>query len=797
MKNHPLLSGKQILFFDGAMGTMLQNAGLRPGEAPDIWNATHPDIIQGIHQSYLRAGCHILKTNTFGCNRYKLKNTGYTPGDLAQLAVSNARAAIQASACPGPHFIALDIGPSGKLLQPLGDLCFDEAYELFREPLLAGEQAGADLVLIETMSDTYELKAAVLAAKENTRLPVFATVTLDQRGKLLTGGDVSCVIALLEGLGVDALGFNCGLGPKELFPFLQEASRQTSLPLILNPNAGLPKEVDGQTVFTVQPEEFSQLMEQAAPYGAWFMGGCCGTTPSHIAALVKRCQALSPTALTPKHHTVAASYSKAVFFGNGTATLIGERINPTGKPRLKQALREKNYDYILQEALRQEEQGVHTLDVNAGLPEIDEAVVLPELLKQLQSVTDLPLVIDTADPSAMEQALRYYNGKAIINSVNGKASSMEAIFPLVKRYGGLLIALTLDENGIPENVEGRLEIARRILKRGAQYGIPRHAFLFDPLTMAISAGPENACITLECVRKLKSELHVKTSLGVSNISFGLPRRDILNANFFALALGAGLDAAILNPHASGMMDTWRCCRALLNQDPQCGAYIASYSGQSTQPNFQSQDQPTENSLFQAVFQGLRQQAQASARQALEHSAPLEIMESQLIPALNLAGERFEKGSLFLPQLLMCAEAAKSAFEILRTAMGKAADQSHGTVVLATVQGDVHDIGKNIVKALLENYRFHVIDLGKDVPVQSVVDAAISHQAQLVGLSALMTTTVPNMAATIQALHQQAPGCKVMCGGAVLTADYAQQIGADQYCPDAMVSVRYAQQVYGA
>jgi len=788
------LLGKKILFFDGAMGTMLQSAGLLPGQSPDVWNATHKEVVTSIHRAYLDAGCNILKTNTFGCNAYKLADTGYSAAELAALAVENAKAAIASMADDSvPRFVAMDIGPTGKLLRPLGDLGFEEAYELFREPLMAGAKAGADLVLIETMSDTYELKAAILAAKENTDLPICVTVTLDQRGRLLTGGDIDAIVALLEGLKVDAIGLNCGLGPREMAPFMEKLLELSSLPIILNPNAGLPREEQGKTVFDVGPEEFAALMEPAAQKGVWILGGCCGTTPAHIQALVTRCKEIRPLPVTEKTFTAVSSYNRTVYFGNGPVA-IGERINPTGKARLKQALRERDYDYILQEAIRQQDHGADILDINAGLPDIDEPTILCELTQKLQGVTELPLQIDTADPIAMERALRLYNGKAMINSVNGKKSSMDAVFPLAARYGGVIVALTLDENGIPETADGRIAIAKRILEYAEQFGIPRHAFVFDPLTMAISAGQDNAMVTLECVRRLKEELGVYTSLGVSNVSFGLPRRDLLNSTFYALALGMGLDAAILNPFSDGMMNVLRCSKALLQYDPQCAAYIEAYSQQQAEQTKPASGEagPT---LYDAVLKGLRQQAQAAAEAALKEQDALAVIESQLIPALNIAGERFEKGTLFLPQLLMSADAAKAAFEVIRGKMGEAAKADRGTIVLATVQGDVHDIGKNIVKALLENYRFQVIDLGKDVAPETVVAAAKKHCASLVGLSALMTTTVPSMAKTIALLREQLPTCKIMCGGAVLTEDYALRIGADQYCKDAMAAVRYAQQVY--
>lgn len=794
MKFQDLLQ-KQLLFFDGAMGTMLQSAGLPAGEAPDVWNLTHPDEVTAIHMAYLAAGCDVVTTNTFGCTAHKLARTDYSAAEVAAAAVRNAQAAI-ARAGGKPRFIAFDAGPTGKLLKPLGDLAFEDAYAMFRESIEAGAAAGADLVLIETMSDAYELKAAVLAAKEASTLPVCATVTLDRRGKLLTGGDVASVVALLEGLRVDALGLNCGLGPREMLPFLKELRAASSLPILLQPNAGLPREVGGETVFNVGPDEFAGLLEECVRSGASLVGGCCGTTPAHIEALVSRCAGLTLPVVTEKRRTVASSYARAICFGQGKPVLIGERINPTGKPRMKQALRDGDYDLILREGILQQEQGVDALDVNAGLPELDEPAVLTALTEQLQAVTDLPLQLDSADPEALARALRVYNGKAIINSVSGKESSMATVFPLAAHYGGVIVALTLDESGIPEDVEGRMAIARRILARGAEYGLKPHDFLFDPLTLTVSSGSGNGRVTLECVRRLHEELGVCTSLGVSNVSFGLPARAYLNANFFALALGAGLSAAILNPHAPGMLEAARACTALLGADENCAAYIEAYGGTSAVPaapaNAPAQQQM---SLYDAVLKGLRQVAQEAAERDLQQKEPLAVIEESMIPALNAAGDRFEAGTLFLPQLLMCAEAAKAAFSVIRARMGDGAGAARGTVVVATVQGDVHDIGKNIVKALLENYQFRVVDLGKDVPPEAVVDAAVAHKARLVGLSALMTTTVPSMKRTIKALRKAAPGCLVMCGGAVLTEEYAHDIGADFYVRDAMESVRRACEVY--
>ncbi|MDD3919598.1 MAG: homocysteine S-methyltransferase family protein [Eubacteriales bacterium] len=782
----------QILFFDGAMGTMLQAAGLSAGELPEVWNITHPEVVRHIHESYLAAGANILKTNTFGNNAIKLKDSGYTVSQAARAAVENAKAAINNTPGDTPRFVAYDVGPTGKLLQPLGDLAFEAAYQLFREGIEAGAAAGADAILIETMSDTYELKAAVLAAKETTDLPVYATVSPDRSGRLLSGGDMAAVAALLEGLRVDGLGLNCGMGPVEMLPILQALSQISDTPLILNPNAGLPKECNGKTVYDVAPEEFAAHMEQAVAIGVQYLGGCCGTTPAHIGALVKHCNGIRPQDRPVHTRTVIASYGHGVAFENATV-LIGERINPTGKPKLKEALRKQDMDYILQEGVRQQQAGAQVLDVNAGLPEIDETATLCRMVQELQGVTDLPLCIDTASPAAMEQALRLYNGKALINSVNGKRESMEAIFPLVQRYGGVVIALTLDEAGIPETAEGRVTIARRIIDTAATYGIQKRDIIVDPLTMTISAGGNNAVVTLEAMERIQRELGVKTSLGVSNVSFGLPERERVNTAFFAIAMGKGLSAAICNPLSERMMDAWRAANALLARDDNCSDYIAAYGGQ-TVPVSQAEVQAV--TLMQAVSLGLRAQAAQAAKEALNTIPPLTVIEEQMIPALNAVGEEYESGKRYLPQLLMSAEAAKDAFSVLRGAMGAAGSKSLGTVILATVQGDVHDIGKNIVKAVLENYNFHVVDLGRDVPPETVVHAAREHQCRLVGLSALMTTTVKSMEKTISLLREALPNCHIMTGGAVLTEEYAASIGSDCYAKDAMASVRFAQQVFG-
>ena len=689
--------------------------------------------------------------------------------------------------------MALDVGPTGKLLEPLGDLGFEEAVALFSEGIRAGAEAGADLVHIETMSDTYELKAAVLAAKESCTLPVCATVTLDRNGRMLTGGDIHAAVALLEGMRVDALGLNCGLGPREMLKILPELREITSLPIILKPNAGLPREERGKTVFDVGPDEFAGLMAEAVRAGVRLLGGCCGTTPKHIRALVQACKDIVPVPVTEKAYTVVSSYGRAVYFEGRTA-IVGEKLNPTGRTRMKQALRDGDMEFILREAAAQEEAGAQILGVNAGVPGIDEAAALTQMVTEVQSVTRLPLQIDSADPNALESALRLYNGKAVINSVNGREDVMQAVFPLAAKYGGVVIALTIDEAGIPETPEGRLEIAKKIVARAAEYGIRKKDILVDALTMAISAGDRNGDVTLGALSLIKRELGVQTVLGVSNISFGLPNREVLNAGFLSLAIRAGLDSAIINPLSVPVMDAYVAAHALLGRDPQCSAYIARYAKQPVSAAPAAPPSAGGMTLAQAIRQGLKKEAASLARDSA--GTPLAVIEASIVPALNDVGLLFEKGALYLPQLLMSADAAKAAFEVLKARMAGDEGAPVGFVVLATVQGDVHDIGKNIVKALLENFRFRVIDLGRDVPPEAVLEAVVSHRPRLAGLSALMTTTVANMEKTIALLRKEAPACRVMVGGAVLTAEYAKAIGADFYGKDAMASVRYAQEVYG-
>ena len=781
--------GRDWLFFDGGMGSILQERGLAAGELPETWNITHPDEIQSIHRAYLDAGSDIINTNTFGANALKFPDN---LREIVEAAVAHAKEA-RRQAGREDAYIALDIGPTGRLLQPLGDLPFEQAVALFGEVVRIGAAAGADLVLIETMSDSYELKAAVLAAKENCDLPVLATVIFDENGKLLTGGTVDAVVALLEGLGVDALGVNCGLGPKQMVPIVKRLTEVSSLPVIVSPNAGLPRSENGKTVYDIRADEFASLMAEIADLGVQVLGGCCGTTPAHIRAMIEACKAKPFVPMAKKHRTVVSSFSQAVEIG-GKPVIIGERINPTGKSKFKAALREGNIEYILSEGLTQEDSGAHILDVNVGLPEIDEAAMMEQVVTRLQSVLALPLQIDTSNTEAMERGMRLYNGKPMINSVSGKRESMEAVFPLVKKYGGVVVGLTLDENGIPDTAAGRVQIAKKIYDTAAQYGIGKEDIVIDGLAMTISSDSGSALVTLETLRRVRDELGGHTILGVSNISFGLPQREIINANFFTMALQNGLSCAIINPNADAMMRSYRAFLALTGQDAQCAGYIAAYGSQPAAAPQAAADSAMP--LGEAIERGLRERAAEAAKAALQTVQPLELVNTELIPALDRVGKGFEAGTVFLPQLLMSAEAAKAAFDVVKDAMRGAPQETRGRIILATVKGDIHDIGKNIVKVLLENYGYQVLDLGKDVAPEVIVDTAVRENVPLVGLSALMTTTVVSMEQTIRLLREKKPDAKVVVGGAVLTQEYADSIGADCYARDAMATVHYADSVFG-
>ncbi len=784
MKLEELL-GKRLVFVDGGMGTMLQAAGLTGGEAPERWNLTHPETVAEVHRAYLAAGCDIVTANTFGATGARF---GAELQKVIQAGVKLARQGVEEA---GHGFAAFDMGPTGKLLAPYGELPFQEAVSLYRQAAAWGAEAGADLIIIETMGDPYEMKAAVLGAREACDLPILATMMADVNGRLLTGGTVETMAVLLDGLGVTALGLNCGLGGPEMLPLLRRIRRVTERPLLCSPNAGLPRMEGGRTVFPAGPEAFAQAQRELAQAGAWLLGGCCGTTPEHIRAMVAACREVTPAPVPPVTETWISSGSEAVCLDHGPV-VIGERINPTGKKRMQEALRTGDVNYLLKEAVNQSAAGAAVLDVNVGLGGVDEAAWMERAVSAIQGVCTCPLQLDTADPEALARGLRAYNGKALINSVSGKQEVMDQVFPLAKRYGGTVVALLLDEEGIPDTAEGRVAIARRIMAEAARYGIAKRDLVMDALTMTVSTGERNALVTLETLRRCREELEVRTVLGVSNISFGLPQREKLAGPFLTLALGAGLDAAILNPLSEAMMDAWQSALTLTGRDKGCRAYLERFAGAAPVKS----GAQAAFSLEEAVRCGLRAEAERAARERLaEGEAPMDLVEKRLLPALTQVGDGYEAGTLFLPQLLMSAEAAQGAFALVQQALGEKSTgmRRQGRIALATVEGDIHDIGKNIVKVLLESYGFEVLDLGKNVRPEQVLAAVQAEKLHMVGLSALMTTTVPAMERTIALLRREAPDCRVVVGGAVLTPELAAAIGAHAYARDAMDTVRFARE----
>ena len=788
-----------ILYLDGGMGTLLQEKGLSPGEFPEWWNLSHPDIITDIHRDYYNAGSHVVNTNTFGANILKFSSEELDA--IVNAAIANARTACAESRGTQPKWVALDIGPTGRMLKPYGNFDFEDAVSVFSETVKLGVKYGADLIFIETMNDSYETKAALLAAKENSELPVFVSNAYGENGKLMTGADPAAMIAMLEGMGADAIGVNCSLGPKALCETVDEYLRYASVPVILKPNAGLPKTMHGRTVYDVLPDEFAEDVAALIRKGVRAAGGCCGTSPAYIAAMVNAAFGIEPEVIENKDITFVSSYTHAVFFGE-LPVLVGERINPTGKKRFQEALKAHDIDYILREGITQQDKGVHILDVNVGLPGIDETEMLKTVVCELQAIIDLPLQIDTSDKAAMETALRRYNGKAMINSVNGKKESMDSVFPLAKKYGGLVVALTMDENGIPDNAEDRLSIAKKILREAETYGIDKKDIIFDPLAMSVSADNTAARETLRAVDLIKHELGCHTLLGVSNISFGLPNRDMLNGTFFALALERGVSAAIVNPCSVEVQKAYYTYGALAGFDKNCTAYIdfADTLPQCiTQENVKkitaSERGECLSELQRAIVKGLKEQAARLTLQRLATDPPLLIIQEEIIPALNIVGLGFENKTVYLPQLMMCAGTAKIAFEIIKSRMPEEMASDKCQFVLATVKGDIHDMGKNIVKLLLENYGFQVTDLGRDVKPETVVQAVVGLHAPIVGLSALMTTTVSAMEETIKLLRVAAPWCKIVVGGAVLNQECADAIGADKYAKDAMETVRYAEEIH--
>lgn len=784
MKLEELL-GKRLIFVDGGMGTMLQAAGLTGGEAPERWNLTHPETVAEVHRAYLAAGCDIVTANTFGATGARF---GAELQKVIQAGVKLARQGVEEA---GHGFAAFDMGPTGKLLAPYGELPFQEAVSLYRQAAAWGAEAGADLIIIETMGDPYEMKAAVLGAREACDLPILATMMADVNGRLLTGGTVETMAVLLDGLGVTALGLNCGLGGPEMLPLLRRIRRVTERPLLCSPNAGLPRMAGGRTVFPAGPEAFARAQRELAQAGAWLLGGCCGTTPEHIRAMVAACREVTPAPVPPVTETWISSGSEAVCLDHGPV-IIGERINPTGKKRMQEALRTGDVNYLLKEAVNQSAAGAAVLDVNVGLGGVDEAAWMERAVSAIQGVCTCPLQLDTADPEALARGLRAYNGKALINSVSGKQEVMDQVFPLAKRYGGTVVALLLDEEGIPDTAEGRVAIARRIMAEAARYGIAKRDLVMDALTMTVSTGERNALVTLETLRRCREELGVRTVLGVSNISFGLPQREKLAGPFLTLALGAGLDAAILNPLSEAMMDAWQAALTLTGRDKGCRAYLERFAGAAPVKS----GAQAAFSLEEAVRRGLRAEAERAARERLaEGEAPMDLVEKRLLPALTQVGDGYEAGTLFLPQLLMSAEAAQGAFALVQQALGEKSTgmRRQGRIALATVEGDIHDIGKSIVKVLLESYGFEVVDLGKNVKPEQVLAAVQAEKLHMVGLSALMTTTVPAMERTIALLRREAPDCRVVVGGAVLTPELAAAIGAHAYARDAMDTVRFARE----
>lgn len=800
---------ENYILLDGAMGTMLQSKGMEIGTVPETLNILKPEWIQDIHSQYINAGAMVVYANTFGANRYKMAETGYSVEELIKAAIHNARKACEGSDCK----VALDIGPIGQLLEPTGSLTFEEAYDMFKEEILAGQDA--DLIVIETMTDLLETKAAVLAAKENSELPIFCTMTFEQNMRTFTGCSVSAMALTIGGLGVDALGVNCSLGPKELLPIVEELAKWTNVPIMVKPNAGLPDPVTN--TYDVSPEEFAEVMKKMANVGVRVFGGCCGTTPEYIYAVSQILKNTAPATFEKRSIEIplaVCSATKTVVVDR--PQIIGERINPTGKKRFKEALIKNDMNYIMSQAIEQTEAGAAILDVNVGLPEIDEKEMMVRTIKELQGIVDVPLQIDSTKVEVLEAALRVYNGKPIINSVNGEEAILESILPLVKKYGAAVIGLTLDENGIPKTAEERVAIAERILNRALSYGISKENVIIDCLTLTVSAEQQAAGETLKAMSIVRDKLGLKNVLGVSNISFGLPNRELVNKTFLTMALTMGLDLPIINPNVSSMVWAVKTYNVLANIDKNSMEFIEESNNwvpetmgeslkESKNGTLKSGDDVSgqlnsseANTLLKAMETGMKVDGGRLTKQYLETVEPMTIINDMLIPALDVVGEKFEKGKIFLPQLILAADVAKVCFDEIKLHLAKSGDntETKGKIILATVKGDIHDIGKNIVKVILENYGYDVIDLGRDVDCQLVVDEAIKHNVKLVGLSALMTTTLCSMEETIRLLRENNVDCKIVVGGAVLTEDYAMKIGADYYAKDAKESADIAKKVLG-
>lgn len=778
----------KFLLFDGAMGTMLQREGLKAGQLPESYNIYHPEIIYNIHKEYLQAGADIITTNTFGANRLKLKDCNYSVQEVVKKAVEIAKMAA------GNKLVALDIGPIGQMLEPIGTLRFNDAYDIFKDQVIAGEKAGADLILIETISDIYEAKAAILAAKENSKLPVFCTMTFQENKRTLTGTDVITMVQILEGLGVDALGVNCSLGPTQIRPIVDEILKISTIPVMIQPNAGLPKIEKGEIVYDLTSDEFAKEITNMANSGAVIFGGCCGTDPDFIKDISESLRELKPKKLKNKKLTTACSSTKTVILGENIK-IVGERINPTGKKKLREALKNNNIEYIVSEAITQKKTGSDILDINLGLLGIDEKEMMKKVVMELQGIIDLPLQIDSTKIDVIEEVVRMYNGKPIINSVNGKVESMEKIFPIAKKYGACVIGLTIDEEGLPKTAEKRLEIATKIIKTANTYGIPEENIIIDCLVLTVSAEQESVMETLKAIPMIKSRFNVKTALGTSNVSFGLPERKVINATYLALALGYGLDMPITDSTSEILMDTIRAFKILTNQDNGCSEYIDFYSKISKDNEIKKEK--IEKDLKQVIIDGLKDETQLKTKELLKTTEPMEIIDSYLIPALDIIGEKYEKGEIFLPQLIRSSEIVKIAFEEIKDKLEVEGKEKifKGKILLATVKGDIHDIGKNIVKILLENYGFDVIDLGKDVDIKNIVNITKSEDIKLVGLSALMTSTVQNMEETIRELKKSKPDCLIMVGGAVLNKEYTELIGAHYYGKDAREAVKIAKEFF--
>ncbi len=773
------LISKKRLYFDGGMGTMLQKRGLTSGEAPEVWNVTHPQIITDIHRQYIDAGANIITTNTFGANSYKRD-------DYNELIKAGIKCAKSAARDSNEVFVAYDIGPLGVFLEPIGNMPFEDAVEIFAKGIKVAAAEGVDLILIETMTDSYETKAAVVAAKENCDLPIFVTNVYDERGTTLTGASPEAMVAMLEGLGVSALGINCSLGPDKMIPLIERIYKASSLPVIANPNAGLPTVDNGNTTYSLEAEAFADYSVLLAKSGANILGGCCGTEPEYIYRTVSKTKAIPLNKIENRNITCVSSFTHSVLIGE-KPLLIGERINPTGKPRMKKSLVESNMDYIVNMAIEQEERGAHILDVNVGLPGINEPLMMEKSVFAIQSVCSLPLQLDTSDPVTLERAMRCYNGKPLINSVNGDQESMDAVFPLVKKYGGVVVALTLDKNGIPNTAEERVLIAKRIIAKAQEYGISEHDLIFDPLTLTVATDPNNAQITLDAVKML-NELGLNTVLGVSNVSFGMPDRDSINASFFAKAIQSGLKCAIMNPMSDSMMRVYNSYDDILSGKMSIEdiCFVNDISDRASEHD--------STNLSDAIIKGLIDAALRITADSLTKYSAFDLIEREIIPALNIVGEKFDKNEIYLPQLLKSAEASSKVFSLIKE-NAKFSTENGKKIIIATVLGDIHDIGKNIVKLMLESYGFDVIDLGKNVAPERILDAVIRYDCKLVALSALMTTTLPAMQETVKLLHERSPETKVMVGGAVLTQEYADDIGADAYGKDAMAAVQFAQKFY--